>query len=606
MLENQLCDLQDIPACYSITQTKSLVNNICIHVEGVPQYIYSIYDPNREIHQWIKMNEEKLSQAEHILVVGIGLGYHLQELIRLYPNKKYYLYEPDRYLFSLAMNHADLTVILSHPNIEAIAIGSDENTQQQLYRIISSSIVGSYAELVIPSYARLYKETIDNLAEAAKTIVYGIRSNTATLKHFSELWLNNIFDNLKHLVNTPNISFMKDVLKGIPAIIVGSGPSLKYDLEMLRKIRHKAIIIAAGTSVQALLKADIEPHLIVSVDGGEPNYRAFSNVDTCNIPLVFGTYIHPGILEKNHNYAANLIIDIDKLSPYYVDYGYETYSCKSTYSVTGICIQLAAFMGCENVLFTGQDLSYPNHEFYAEGVNHGNKVKMSQVISSASIEVENNCGGMNPTTKVMFSTKRDIEMTIQYYPHIQFVNTSKEGARIRGAEYRSLESYYGEYLSESYVEVEDYFIKDIFMRNSDNNQLAVHSLLFKLEEDTVQLHRISRLLDKVQSEIYLLEKYGTISDKRKLEMIMGIYKQWSKIEKHPVYSRVIYFGMRVYIDSFNRYARQIRGEGNVSEEMNFIETYLSPLISKILDFNKKVIIKIESALDEIKSQKSAG
>ena len=67
---------------------------------------------------------------------------------------------------------------------------------------------------------------------------------------------------------------------------------------MLKKLKKHALIIAAGSSTQALLKNGITPHLIISMDGSEPNYRAFKNLNLKGVPLLFSPIIKYKILDE--------------------------------------------------------------------------------------------------------------------------------------------------------------------------------------------------------------------------------------------------------------------------------------------------------------------
>ena len=65
-----------------------------------------------------------------------------------------------------------------------------------------------------------------------------------------------------------------DINNGIfwaPSIIlVSAGPSLNKNIMELKKAKNKAFIVATDTAVKPLLKAGIEPDLMVMVDGEKP------------------------------------------------------------------------------------------------------------------------------------------------------------------------------------------------------------------------------------------------------------------------------------------------------------------------------------------------
>ncbi|MDX7825481.1 6-hydroxymethylpterin diphosphokinase MptE-like protein, partial [Aeromonas caviae] len=52
----------------------------------------------------------------------------------------------------------------------------------------------------------------------------------------------------------------------LPVFVVGNGPSLDQSIDFIRQHQHQAIIIACGTAVSALHKADIKPDIYVAVE----------------------------------------------------------------------------------------------------------------------------------------------------------------------------------------------------------------------------------------------------------------------------------------------------------------------------------------------------
>ncbi len=75
-------------------------------------YIHSSYDPVKEAAAWVKSYEQKICSADHIVVFGFGLGYHIVELFRS-SGMHITVFEPNIIILKAALQRADLEPVLS-------------------------------------------------------------------------------------------------------------------------------------------------------------------------------------------------------------------------------------------------------------------------------------------------------------------------------------------------------------------------------------------------------------------------------------------------------------------------------------------------------------
>ena len=76
--------------------------------------------------------------------------------------------------------------------------------------------------------------------------------------------------------------------------MTASGPSLTAAIPFLRenKAKGKALLVAAGTSINGLLKQGLVPDFFVSYDPFPANYKALQPALSQGVPLVFGSTIN--------------------------------------------------------------------------------------------------------------------------------------------------------------------------------------------------------------------------------------------------------------------------------------------------------------------------
>ena len=76
----------------------------------------------------------------------------------------------------------------------------------------------------------------------------------------------NVLDNLNNLIRYQQTSALHGKFGGMPGVIVSPGPSLQKNLEILKKIKGKAIIICVLRVLGTLLQNGIEPDIVIQAD----------------------------------------------------------------------------------------------------------------------------------------------------------------------------------------------------------------------------------------------------------------------------------------------------------------------------------------------------
>ncbi|ALS26097.1 SAM-dependent methyltransferase [Paenibacillus sp. 32O-W] len=562
----------------AIESTKSGDPNIVVLNEGANARLYSQYDPIVEASKWMDQSEHQVEEHEHILIFGLGLGYHAEELARRYPHKKIYLYEPDPEVFKGYIEARDMRPLLNQSNIAALAVGNEEHVIYNLVHIIAKHAVNGFSFLVTPAYQRYYHAQLSAFRETAEKTIRNYHSNFATFNYFQEEWPQNIIRNFPYAIRTPDIRELKDQCSGIPALIVGSGPSLEADIEMIKSLQNRCMIIAAGTSVQALTHHGITPDLVVSVDGGLVNYNAFEHIDLEQIPLLYSSVVHYKIVEKPRKSSLYVKIDLDTMANYLFPEEENRPVFISTASVTGTAIQAANYLGCSPVLFTGQDLSYPNDSYYAAGVEHITKEIREKTVADATEEVINVSGGVNKSTKKMNHTRQDIEDLIRLTPGQTYINCSRYGAVIKGTSFILLHQWVQSFSFKHHLE------PGWFKRKIDGIEWDIQrsissgtAKLLKLKAD------LAKYRDEIQHLLSLLEKINK-SDEMKAKnryskSLQKIDLLWNGLSSSPLFQTIYALPISAQLMIFTRYLPTIAQEVNEKKKAELLGTHLGRLVA---------------------------
>lgn len=426
---------------YRPFQSEDGLGNMGIRMsEDTEEFLYDPSQTAMDTARWLHSINDHVSQQEHVLLYGLGFGHHLRLLLTYYPQKWIYLYEPDIDLLQTVIEFEDLTPLLSHPNVKALAVGRTTEAKRQLVYPICTHAQGSCAFLYMPFYARTTPKDIEALREEIPAIIEEFNINQNTLERFKNDWLENRLYHVSTNLVSQSLLSLKGKYADIPALITGSGPSLQEDIEHIRLLQQHCLIIAAGTSIQALLHHGIKPHFVVLVDGGEIVEKAFQNPATRSVPMLYSPTTNYRVTDKATNRLFHYFDHTDNVSRYYMGLTDEDPVFRSSASVTGMAIQAAVYMGCREIIFAGQDFSFPGGIYYAQGVNHfGESEHRYTVEKTANLLVDNVQGTQNRTTSSYHLLLRNTEELIAQLPNVRFINTSSVGAQIRGTEWIRME-----------------------------------------------------------------------------------------------------------------------------------------------------------------------
>ncbi|HEX3032832.1 MAG TPA: hypothetical protein VHS59_11450, partial [Bacillota bacterium] len=81
-------------------------------------FIHSNYNPHREAEAMV--GQQDAEKADTLIILGFGLGYHLETLIEKYPNKNKVVVEPHSGILKQALESRNLSTLLAASNLEIV------------------------------------------------------------------------------------------------------------------------------------------------------------------------------------------------------------------------------------------------------------------------------------------------------------------------------------------------------------------------------------------------------------------------------------------------------------------------------------------------------
>ncbi|HSX10179.1 MAG TPA: 6-hydroxymethylpterin diphosphokinase MptE-like protein [Chlamydiales bacterium] len=151
---------------------------------------------------------------------------------------------------------------------------------------------------------------------------------------------------------------LKGAFAGVPAIVVGAGPSLAKNGHLLRAFEDRALILAGGSALNAI---DVEPHFAAAVDPAAP-YRQFKMQPFSETPFCYQSRMSAENFSLVHG-PKILFPDSSSAALNWI-YGEEAF--ESGWTVGNFLTKVALHMGCDPVVLVGMDFCYTDDRKYAE------------------------------------------------------------------------------------------------------------------------------------------------------------------------------------------------------------------------------------------------
>lgn len=264
------------------------------------------------------------------------------------------------------------------------------------------------------------------------------------------LAISNTLENLDLLEKNPGVDGLNSLFKGMPAVIVSTGPSLGRSLEDLKKIQDRCLIISADASLKILLKAGITPHLVCTIERDEGTLDFYKNA----MNELRGSRPHIVAFSLTPRTVVN-----EMQGPLWFAYRNISFFgffeaqlprgvISAGHSVAHACARLARHMECSEIVLIGQDLAYDPENFssHSKGFSYDemtekssleNLIKKIESRGEKLSYVEGNLHSKVPTSTFYQMFLREFEALVKDIG-IPVRNATQGGAKISGTKWGNL------------------------------------------------------------------------------------------------------------------------------------------------------------------------
>lgn len=334
---------------------------------GAPLYLHSRHDPKDEARRLIDSVQfrDRVCFAIH----GMGLGYHVAELIERGGTDTFIiLFENDLRILRRALECVDVARAIRIKQLcfvtqpEKVQLFSAIGTRTILLSMGTSSVSHAPSLRLQPEFHKACTAMLTDYAGFSRTSL-----NTLILN--GRKTAENISKNIRWYAAAGGLTRLHKKYDKQPAIIVSAGPSLRKNQHLLAQAKGKAVLVAVQTMLKPMVQMGVEPDFVTSLDHHEISSRFFEGLPpSLQVELIAEPKVSHVVMERHpgpvsvvgSDYADSLLREMNLPRP----------RLMSGATVAHLAYYLARYLGCDPILFVGQDLGFSDGLCYSPGTSY--------------------------------------------------------------------------------------------------------------------------------------------------------------------------------------------------------------------------------------------
>lgn len=499
---------------------------LTIQKETKQYRLVSCYSPKNEADKWVEQYDFKNVKTV-ITQFGFGTGSFTRAIL----NKKgkddiLFVYEPCPELFIHVLQNYDITDIIMDRKLALAIEGVNDFEFHILVRnALDITNITTQIRYSHPGYEKIFPESGLKYWKDIKDGYIHVKTNINTVVYFGKRYIQNALYNTRFVRESNRLMELKsDFNTDIPAIVVAAGPSLKKNIEELKRAKGRAYIFVVDRILDYVLDEGLEPDFVVTIDPMKP-IEYFTKRSDVTIPLLCDAVSNWEILDRHKGKKIFF-----NCFPYY-RLMYQKLGKEAPLLAAGASVATAAFCSCiqlgfKTIALVGQDLAYDGEFSHAGGVTEKEN-------RNRDVMVEGIDGNQIRSRADWYEFLIWFQDVITLNPGVQVIDTKDKGAKIQGSIVMPLKEVIDNYCTETLQ------IKEIISNKqhtfNDDEMIRVKQFF---EDSYEELHSFKR---KAKEAIELCESQIRLFKVNHVETptTQNNFKKISKINKYiseqPVY-----------------------------------------------------------------------
>lgn len=501
--------------------------NIIIRTTKDPVVINNNKDPKTEARK--KASENTYATQSASVVVGIGTGYYTKEILNQMEKRHVVLVmEPVIPMLKRAFKLNDFSEAIKRGDLLFAITRYDIDFQLSL--IETTKHVENWV-ISIEDYTKYRYDEYGELREHTLLTINQLRSNTHTMMGAGAIMAENDILSLPYIIRHRGVKQLEGLYKDKPAILITTGPSLTKNVQLLMDpaIQEKFIIIAAGQALRALLAYDIKPDFVCSIDFGPVNWGHYKGLFeyTEDIPLVTINRSYISIVKhwRGPKFISSAVQGVENKTT--AELIQKKGSLIQGGSVAHTNMGLAIALGCNPIIFIGQDLAWEGEKSHSPLIDEAGNIKLKEdgtvdwdIIDPRSEikgkhkfectqQVEGWYGKPVNTMSGYLSFKVTFENLFRSLKDsgIRFINATEGGIKLKGTEQMTLQE-----VIETHTEpIKKEIVKPLYELEEDHPELVKTSI----KRIKKEIKDINDIIESSTRSLVLLDRMKNRKNKHK-------------------------------------------------------------------------------------------
>jgi hypothetical protein len=264
-------------------------------------------------YRFVKATEKLLDKVEEqkgefpqsvkaLIMFGLMQGYQLEFLLDSHDVENLFICEPEPDFFYASLFAIDWSEILKKldQSESRIYINIGDNGENLFRDLIDQFYaIGPYVLANTFFYQSYYRpdllDTVSQLREQLQVVI--AMGETYDHARYGIAHTIEMINQGTGFLKLNSHQFMSIEDRETPVFIVGNGPSLDKDIDILKEERNKVILVSCGTSLQPLLRSGITPDFHAEIEQNRATfdwiYRTNALKTLKDITLISCNGIHP-------------------------------------------------------------------------------------------------------------------------------------------------------------------------------------------------------------------------------------------------------------------------------------------------------------------------
>jgi tetratricopeptide (TPR) repeat protein len=477
------------------------------YLSGVNRHAFENIDSTSLFNKIFK--HSFLAENTLNIIIGLDSGLLANYIINLnIPDGTRFLFvELDEIIKFLTIDIPD-----SHNNKVTVCSQSDffdllAEDEYEVYILKNKTILHS-SMAVNSGHIEQYVDLFNDIEKELES-----RASNNAIDFSQKIFTKAQFENVGEMLNSS--SMLRSIFVGRSAIVIGGGPSMTEHLAWVKSNRKSLIVIAVSRIANELIRNDIIPDFVVSVDPQDNSFivnRELMQHYEKTI-LVYSYHICPRIINQWRGKSLYLG---DRL-PWHNENNIPTIGP----TVSNSSLRLAIEMGCQQVLLSGVDLCYSSTgSTHAKGTI---EEKLGPNLGHICEWVDTYAGTKAETPMPLLFAIQSFGSEASYYEGVDLVNLSINAAKINGIRYASVDEVE---ITGGTLPIKT-ILDSLPICGDEKSKMTYLTSIIRDVED--KKHDFNHILDKISLVLSLVTKMT--SAKNNVKTILSCSKEMAKIEK---------------------------------------------------------------------------